>query len=262
MNKEKSEILKEIQNRELIALKELIKICSENNITYFALGGTLLGAIRHKGFIPWDDDIDLGMPRKEYDKFVKVMSQRKMERYELVSNRLNYNILQFIDKERINIGDKAINVFIDIFPLDGYPESSVQKLIHQKRILWYRLLYKVSIIDELVEKDRGKIENIIFNLSKKIELNKFINTENINNKIHKLIKKYDFETSNFVGNVLGRYREKEIVKKDIFGKAKTHVFEDSIISIPEQEDKYLKNVYGDYMKLPPKEQRIAHFEEL
>ena len=124
---DKEIVLKKIQEQELLLLKECIKLCEDNNIEYFALGGTLLGAVRHQGFIPWDDDIDLGIPRKYYDKLIELLSDN--EEVVLEKNIINLNVLQYKKKENIQIGSESYSVYIDLFPLDGVPNGKIARKI-------------------------------------------------------------------------------------------------------------------------------------
>lgn len=256
--------IKIIQDKILSILKEFINICEENNLTYYALGGTLLGAVRHKGFIPWDDDIDIGMPREDYEKFKKV-APRLLPRYlKIVNNPLNLDITQLVDKNVIvKFANLESNVFIDIFPLDGYPEKgSFAAKLHSSRVLFQRMLCKISVLDHLEDKDRGTIENLIVKISKTLRVQKLLPKDVLVKKLHKLIQKYDFKTSPYVGNVLGRYREREIVPSEYFKEPVSLIFEDTMINCPTKYKEYLGEIYGDYMKLPPVEDRVAHNIEL
>lgn len=257
---DKEIVLKKIQEQELLLLKECIKLCEDNNIEYFALGGTLLGAVRHQGFIPWDDDIDLGIPRKYYDKLIELLSDN--EEVVLEKNIINLNVLQYKKKENIQIGSESYSVYIDLFPLDGVPNGKIARKIFLTKFLLYRVLYKFSIVDKLNIVDRGFVGNLVVNFMKKIKINKTLSTKRIVEKLHEIAATYSFDNSDFVGNILGRYREKEIVSKKIFGNSKLLKFEDIEIRSPEDYDGYLKHIYGDYMKLPKEEDRIAHFEEI
>lgn len=257
---DKEIVLKRIQEQELILLKECIKLFEDNNIEYFSLGGTLLGAVRHQGFIPWDDDIDLGIPRKYYDKLIKLLSDN--DEVVLEKNIINLNVLQYKKKENIQIGSESYSVYIDLFPLDGVPNGKIARKVFLTKFLLYRVLYKFSIVDKLNIVDRGFVGNLVVDLMKKSKINKILSSERIVEKLHKIAATYSFDDSEFVGNILGRYREKEIVSKKIFGNSKLLKFEDIEIRSPEDYDGYLKHIYGDYMKLPKEEDRIAHFEEM
>ena len=257
---DKEVVLKKIQEQELLLLKKCIKLCEDNNIEYFSLGGTLLGAVRHQGFIPWDDDIDLGIPRKYYDKLIKLLSDN--DEVVLEKNIINLNVLQYKKKENIQIGSESYSVYIDLFPLDGVPNGKIARKVFLTKFLLYRVLYKFSIVDKLNIVDRGFVGNLVVDLMKKSKINKILSSERIVEKLHKIAATYSFDDSEFVGNILGRYREKEIVSKKIFGNSKLLKFEDIEIRSPEDYDGYLKHIYGDYMKLPKEEDRIAHFEEM
>ena len=106
------ELLKEMQSRELEILQACIEVCQAHNIRYYALGGTLLGAVRHKGFIPWDDDIDIGIPRKDYQRFIEVMKNIEGSvGIHIAPNMVNYNILQVLGDEKIKYNGKYSTIY-------------------------------------------------------------------------------------------------------------------------------------------------------
>ena len=191
--------VREIQLGELTLLESYIDLCKKHDLRYYALDGTLLGAIRHKGFI-------------------------------------------------------------DIFPLDGYPEDGFHYWLHTNKIKLYRALSKISVIDRIHERDRGSFENAIVKVSKILKLNKLLNTSKINKKLQSVIKQYDYETSAMVGNVLGSYRERELARKEVFGEPQLLEFENLQISCHANPDEYLTKIYGDYMQLPKEAERKGHFE--
>ena len=252
--------VEQIQEKEIELLKIFDDICQENDLVYYALGGTLLGAIRHKGFIPWDDDMDLGMPRKDYNRFIEIANEVLPEYIEFKIHEDNLNNTSIRDlSTEIVFGNTPCNPFIDIFPLDGYPQNGIYRFVHSRKILFYRMLSKISVIDQLIERDRGIVENAIVNISRILHLNKVLNTTKLNQRLQSVIQKYDFETSPVVGNILGAYREKELVPREVFGKPTRINFSGFMMSAHQQPEKYLGYVYGDYMQLPPEDKRIGHF---
>jgi putative licD-family phosphotransferase len=256
--------IKIIQDKILSILKEFINICEENNLTYYALGGTLLGAVRHKGFIPWDDDIDIGMPREDYEKFKKIAPSLLSSNLKIVNNPLNLDITQLVDKNVVvKLVNSESNVFIDVFPLDGYPEkASFSAKFHSYKVLFQRMLCKISVLDQLEDKNRGTLENLIVKISKTLRIQKVLPKDALVKNLHKVIQKYDFKTSSYVGNVLGRYRVREIVPREYFKEPISLAFEDTMINCPTKYKEYLTEIYGDYMTLPPEEDRVAHNLEL
>lgn len=249
--------IKSVQKIELDMLKILHSICKENELNYYAVGGTLLGAIRHNGFIPWDDDIDLAMPRKDFERFIKIAQDILPEHLKLSYSELNLNTLQLTDiRTKVIKGKKETPLYIDIFPLDGFPCNGLQKFIHEKRILFRRMLCKLSVVNLMTDRDRGRFENLIVSLGKFFNTDKLLNTKEELKKLHCIIKKYPYEASSLVGNVLGRYRNREIVPREFFGSPVLRTFEDVEISCPEKSEDYLECIYGDYMKLPPIEEQV------
>lgn len=253
-------------------VKNVIDICEKNNLEYFMLGGTMLGAIRHKGFIPWDDDIDLGLPRKDYDKFLEIAPKQlvnnlKMVNYKTDSN-YHYYITRILDidtkviEERIeNEEEKYTNASIDIFPLDGTPNNKILRKIYFFRVLYHRALMSLCYKDSIDKKrKRTKKEKILLWIMMKLPIEKLTTAYKQKEKIDKLLKKQDFYNSKYVGNIMGAYRTKEIVPKEFYGKGKMYQFEDIKMNGLELFDEYLKYTYGDYMKLPAKDKRKTHFK--
>ena len=143
--------LRDMQLAELDLLDFFANICEENNLTYYLIGGTLLGAIRHKGFIPWDDDIDVGMPRKDYQKFVNIMNTEKSESYVFncgendASSFLMHGKLKIkgttIEQPDYSIRDNKSEIFIDIFPFDNAPDLKIKR---------FYLSWKISLIRKVL----------------------------------------------------------------------------------------------------------------
>ena len=251
--------MKEITINELkkIALSILIdvsKFCDNNGLTYYLCGGTLLGAIRHHGFIPWDDDIDIYMPRNDYEKFLnlyksndyKVFCWKMQKDYYLPSAKVidcRTCLFETKCKSVENIG-----VFIDIFPLDGLSNNiNISKKILTKNAQKMRLnMFTIMTIDTFLKKTLQFFVKMIFSsrfLCKQIE---------------KQSRKYDFENSEYVGVAFGYYGSREIMPKYIFESTTKVEFEGKLFSAPLHYDEYLTRLYGNYMELPSKDKQITH----
>lgn len=260
---------KKVQTLSVELLKIFVKICEENNLTYYFTGGALIGVLRHKGFIPWDDDIDVGMPRKDYEKFLEIVNNNPLQGYK-ISNRFTdenwyFCMSQFLDEETEIEIDLAAEkrksyLWIDIFPLDGLPTNKVHRWVRVKHILYLRYLVQLLHVSIQVDTHRKRpwYERAILNTFKIIPLNKILDTANLLNKLETVLKKSDFYISEYSGNMLGRYREKEVVRTEYFGKPVKAEFEKILINIPEKSHELQTALYGDYMKLPPIENRVAH----
>ena len=244
----------EIHGQLLAMAKDFHRICVENNLKYYMLGGTMLGAVRHKGFIPWDDDMDFGMPRVDYDKFISISQRILPEHYELrfYKNAANspMHYAKFIDNRTTLIEASYTNyvegLYIDIFPLDGAGDGSHSDKIRAKRIL----LKQILIMNHCTTREKKGIRKL---LKKYAQMR---NIDHLHASIEKLMTAKKLSESTLIANYLGAWAEKEIMPKEIMGIPKLYRFEDTEFFGSENADIYLSRLYGDYMKLPPKEKQV------
>ena len=258
-----------VQALTLNALNVLMDFCDKNNVQYYFTGGALIGVLRHKGFIPWDDDIDLGFPRQDFDRLHELLKTEMPDGFG-ICNRFtdpdwHFAMSQFIDLEseiEIDLAEKKrkAHIWIDVFPLDGLPENKIVRWLRVKNILLHRYLVQIAHISTQVDSHRNRpiVERIILGICKAIPVGKMINTNKILDHLEKVLRKSDFYRSTWCGNMLGRYREREVVKREWFGKPQKGEFEGEQVNIPEKSDPILKALYGDYMQLPPESARVAH----
>ena len=254
--------LKHLQKVQLMMLKDFIKICEDNNILYFVNGGTLLGTIRHGGFIPWDDDIDIMMFRKDFEKLNKLMSEKPNDKYWLI-NVLNEETYHYT-WARFNLKntelrewwadqvDYKVNIFMDIFILDNIPNNKIKRFIHKWRCFTLNQLVQYSLVKfENESKFKQIIQQSIYYILKILP----ISPMTLKKRCVKTYKKYENiecdEVCDFPA-VCGL----PIYKKNDWLPAKKAKFEDIKVNIPNNEDSILKIIYGDYMKLPPKDKRF------
>ena len=249
---------KEIQVVLLEMMKGFHKACSENGINYYMLGGTCLGAIRHSGFIPWDDDIDVGLPRKDYEKFCRIagdiLPSNLVLRYYKNTNNSPFHFVKLINKDTTliekNYKDYLEGVYIDVFPLDGLEKFSFPQKIRAKTIRFLHVL----IMDFYFTGTKSGLKNLLLKVSKKMNMIK------IHSKIDKLMTKDKSDQPEYYCNFLGAWKDREIIKRDVFGNPTLYSFEDSEFYGPENADAYLRSLYNDYMVLPPVEKQVSRHD--
>ncbi|MGX7112355.1 LicD family protein [Gemella cuniculi] len=258
-----------IQKKILNILKVFIEICEEEDLTYYALGGTLLGAVRHKGFIPWDDDIDIGMPREDYEKFKNIATEKIFGRYLYLSeDTLGYKkafsvIRDTSTKIIMNYSnvEQEESLWIDIFPIDGLPEKGLKRAIHEKRYLYRRMMVQLSEFNTIVnqnKKERPWYEKFVIKTADMLNLERLISFEKAQSKYIAAIKRYSIDEG-YAGNYTGAYKLRELVPSFYFGQPVFLDFENIKLSCPSKYREYLMAIYGeDYMKLPPEENRVPH----
>lgn len=258
--------LSEIKKLEVEMLKIIDKICRENNIKYFAIGGTLIGAIRHDGFIPWDDDIDIGLTADNYSKLIELL-----EKY-CDNNNVHYKILEdnkcgsyyypFAKMVNTNtivyegmVGDENMGVFVDIFCFNPLPNN--EKVAHKTyRKMKFIKDYGIKIINSNNDRTTKNYKKPFRKIVRFIEKN-IIGQKRILNEYKKCYKKYsNCEPKYGISNWLTYNEKNELYEWNDFQEVINHKFENLEIMIPKEYDSVLRNCYGDYMKLPPEEDRI------
>lgn len=246
-------------------LKWFHDFCCENGITYYALGGTLLGAVRHKGFIPWDDDIDLGLPRDDYNRLIRAL-EHEQGRYVLetpyqAKKGFVYSYCKLYDTqttliERTRYKTKR-GIYLDIFPIDGIGNTLEESKVNFREI--EKLNNFISTKVCALSKRRKFYKNCAILLGRCIP--EFIcGWRKTVLKVDRICASRSFNDCVYVGNLLGNWHEKEIAKREWFGKPMLLDFEDCKIFAPCDYDKYLTNVYGDYMTPPPKDKQKSHHD--
>lgn len=256
-----------LQQVELAIFDNFIKACEKLRVKYFVIGGTLLGAVRHGGFIPWDDDIDVGMPREDYDRFLKLGQQELKDCYFLQNYvtdpeitgpfaKIRDSRTTFIERSAKN---RKINhgVYIDIFPLDGIPDNPVIRMINKFRITMLQIRISKYNYTESGQTGLRSIKGKIAEGLSKIYC-AWLSLNSAQKKFDAIVTRSSYASSRYVTNHSGIYGNREIVPQECFGAGTTIKFDRLQVKAPMDYDFYLKNIYGNYMKLPPLEKRMPH----
>jgi len=254
--------LDRLHNTMVEILDEFVRVCEENCFTYFFVGGTLLGAVRHKGFIPWDDDIDVSMPRNDYEKFLDIYKKNNETNYYVLSYK-NTEVAHWRYKPYAKLCKKntiyATNwihnpeyypgIFIDIFPIDNCIKSFSPLQMYFISLSW-KLFYRRTQVYNPKKLIKRLLLNIIFYFfSIKISTNLVMFSYSLFNKFK---TKYVCCFPGFYGY------EKETHKKNTIYPLTKVFFEGKYYWAPGNWDAFLKQIYGNYMELPPIEKRITH----
>lgn len=254
---------------DLEIVKTVVKICDENNLLYYMLGGTMLGAIRHKGFIPWDDDIDLGLPRKDYETFLRIAPNLLPSHYKLVNYKTDpnyhYYITRILDtntkviENRFASEGKYTSASIDIFPLDGSPNGNIARWYFCKKLLIHRAASSLHFKKVIDKRKRPFGEELLLKFIKLFPTDKMFDFYNQLAICDKMLKQYDMSESLYTGNCMGAYRDKELIPTEWYGVDSFYEFENIRLRGIKEYHKYLSQLYGDYMQLPPEDNRRIHF---
>lgn len=261
--------LREVQLRELNILLDIDKFCKENGIRYALDSGTLLGAIRHHGFIPWDDDIDITMPRPDYEKFIhSYHSDNKnlfIRAYEL--GNLDTPFAKICDRslsvvqnhKYSNATDTDKYLWVDIFPVDGLPSSKAQiRSLYKKAVFYIHI--RGMIIAKLGTGRTTAIKILRFLLKPFAML---YGSKRCMRALYDLAHENDYQKSKYVGIVtwalpsIGGHSEYEMLREE-YEQVEKAEFEGHMLPVPSCWDQYLTGLYGDYMKIPAVEDRPTH----
>ena len=266
---EQSAQLKLLQEIELENLRMLMEICEKNHLRYYLIGGSLLGAMRHRGFIPWDDDIDVGLPRPDYNRFVQIAKDYLPAHMDIktMTSDPNYKcyFTRLINNKKKIYWDHGqytavIGVWMDVFPLDGLPKNRLLRKLQVFRVKLNKALYKFTQIDYVTTNrtNRPLSERVLIRFAQLTHIGKLMDADRRLKKLDRALQRYDYDTSAYAWNFSGCYGKREIVPHIQLGGSRTAEFEGMQVSIPEAAEDYLTSIYGDYMKLPPEDQRRSH----
>lgn len=254
----------ELRKIQMDILSYVDKVCHEQNIKYSISGGTLIGAVRHKGFIPWDDDIDIMLTRQEYDKLVKALSgdYEDSKPYKILTHSISkdfqFPYAKIVDERTIlreNVkGCKDFGVFVDVFPIDCIPKSGVNLLFSRMRFL-----YNILILKRLTtNRKRSFLKNATIKLSQIILAP--VSSDRILDEMDAIARKAGRQTTDKMACLVWGYGKKEIIPAGVHQKHCMLPFEDRTYMAIADYNTYLTNLYGDYMKLPPKDKQISHHD--
>ena len=258
-----------LQEKLLEILKAFIKVCDKHNLQYFLVYGSTLGAIRHKGFIPWDDDIDVAMPRGDYEKYLQLQSEYEGTPYFIQTFKTDpcyiYNYAKLRDSSTTFIENPFKNhrinhgLFIDIFPVDGMSRTmgDREKIGKKNKFTWRQVYFSyLPALRRKVHK-RTFFKDILLNIV--AGLTYIFDIAHYRNKrVEKFVRQVPFEEAAMAGILFGFTWRINCMDANLFRETVEVPFEDIMVKVPKNYDQYLKNLYGDYMKFPPKEQQVGH----
>ena len=249
--------VRQLQRRILGNLLAVDKVCREHALHYYIYDGTMLGAVRHKGFIPWDDDLDIAMPREDYETFITYANEWLEEPYEFVSYEtdstypLPFGKVQDASTTLIERPHLPYlgGLYIDVFPIDGVPSNALLRRIHLVR---YDVLKKMVYMAYRDPYRHGHGPSSWLPLL----CRKVIGQQRLQRATRRLLRKYPFSKSEKVCVFDDGF--KGVIDKQVLGQPTPVVFEEHEVMGVEHADAYLSHMYGDYMTIPPHDDQKQH----
>lgn len=258
--------LSEIKAAELEMLKEFKRVCEENHLYYTLCGGTLLGAIRHKGFIPWDDDIDVLMPRPDFERLGQLIREQRIN----LPSHLKacswfsvpmlrcpfYKLLDFRTTVEDCYSTADTHLWIDIFPIDGCVEPGKELNRFYRKVMLRRklLLLRNAKIGEGKTKAAKLLKPLL------VAPLRLIPVEKMCESYDRMVQRWPFETAPKAAGISWGYGPQECINKEAWLTPIQVEFEGEIFNAPSNYHEYLSHLYGDYMQLPPVEERNTRHE--
>lgn len=252
----------EAKQIELDILAFIDSFCKKHEIQYFINYGTLIGAVRHQGFIPWDDDIDVSMPREDYERFIQLF-QKENTPYKLLSldtdDKYYNNFIKIIDSRTTILDTRNTKtyhsgIFIDVFPMDTFDDLTVIERCY--KLESFKLL-SFSKHKNIVYKDnpiKDLIRTFFWLLLRPVSPRFFTS------QIEKQIQKYSIKNGKYIAFIPSKFKEKEVFDREMFNETIDIDFEHLKLPAPKEFETILKQYYGDYMTLPPEEKRVYSHE--
>lgn len=252
-----------IKEVELMILKDFIEICEKNDIEYYLIYGTQIGAVRHQGFIPWDDDIDVILFREDYEKFLKVMEENPNEKYTIFDSRYDNEYCFQFGRMSLNgtywaeYWDSQVSfklgIHIDLFILDNLPDNKFKRWFFIQRCYILTRLYPIAV---LKFDNYSAPVNFALNLAHKLFRTLGFGPKYFEKRLYDVFTKYNSNSGEYVTDLT--LIERPEFKRTDYKPPKKALFEGIEMNIPNNDDNTLIPIYGDYMQLPPEEDRVAH----
>lgn len=243
-------------------------ICEKYDIFYSLSFGTVLGAVRHNGFIPWDDDIDVCVFREDYSRLINAFQSENSAQYKLISTEVdeNYSLphMKIIDTSTVlfqhnRTNNYPLGIWIDVFALDNVPDDVMVRDRYIKKLERFQSIW--SMLEYVPQKSTVNVRGLAKKIFRfMIKLTPYGSSKIWARKLEVLARKYQFSNTDSVG-VLSFFpysRKKSIFRTDFLINTMPHKFEKETFPIPKDYDYYLSQIYGDYMTLPPVEKRVTH----
>ncbi len=268
MENNTTQITKQIQEKELEMLLYFQKICEENHLRFYLCGGGLIGAIRHHGFIPWDDDLDVFMPRPDYERLPTVWAEHaNTEKYTYCRTTrdsvyhdagasIRDNETTYINRHSMN-EDICQGLALEIMPIDGCPKSKVKRAVQ----LFYAMLFALFNAQRLPD-NKGKLVRAVSGVAYGV-----ISSKRLRYRIWKFAEKqmtrYSWDKCDEVTELVGSIKGMKLRHpKEDFDEAVYTDFEGHQVPIMKGYERYLRLIWGDYMQLPPVEQRVPKHDAI
>ena len=256
--------LREVQLASLKVLKKIDAICHDQGLRYWAMYGTLIGAVRHHGFIPWDDDLDIVMPRSDYERFLNWFREHSEEVHPLVAldgyrDGLPFLITRVSDTTYKMIGEygdevPSLGAFVDVYPFDGCGDTIQEAREHKQQCMSESRRYLDAGNFAYNNRNAGTVKRAL----KRVRATLLGNPRKYLDKLHKLSLQQSFDDSDYVSCLEWDWDMSGIYPRSFFEKTEILNFEGICMPVPCGYDQILTADYGDYMQLPPENERVGH----